>query len=267
MSLERRGLKSVMILILIVVNAFLLSCLLWQSRTDWLSRRAARRRLAALFALDGVTLSSDVFRHDAPPESLRLSADEALQKSVAAFFLGETYLVEEEPDLRRYRSGAAAAEFFSNGDFTVTGLAVSAETLCADFCRAWPYERITPSGAARRVILAAARYDGVPVFNCRVSFSFSGDGVLREAAGTLLSRNAVPVQRDIEPLDALGALAVFQNAHRKNHLAASAISGLAPCYALERRGSGESELVPAWRVETDTLDYYVNALTGAVTAA
>ena len=47
---------------------------------------------------------------------------------------------------------------------------------------------------------------------------------------------------------------------------ASVVSRLSPCYALERLDGGEMELIPAWKVETDTLNYYINALTGALTA-
>ena len=45
----------------------------------------------------------------------------------------------------------------------------------------------------------------------------------------------------------------------------STVTDIQPCYELQTSGTTMS-LAPAWRVVTDTEDYYVNAYTGAVTA-
>ena len=289
--MERRGLKTVLILILILLNIFLLSYLLWQYRMERLFQQKTREEITALFALDGVALSPDVFRYDAPPEKISLAPDEVSQREAAVFFLGETDRTEQGNG--RYRSGAAAAEFFPNGEFTVTGLSGSAESLFQNFCRACSYEQTGVPDLSGQTLIAAARYEGIPVFNCRVTFSCAPDGALREVSGVLLSRSVSPARtetfsprveafplqtdapnaadrgngdQDAPPLNAFGALSVFQNARRKNRLSASSVFRLSPCYALEGLDSGEMELIPAWKVETDVLNYYINALTGALTA-
>ena len=268
--MDRRRLKTVMILILALVNVFLLFHLSGQLRVERSARRRTQERLTALFASDGVSLSPKAFSREALPEAVSLSWDGRLETEVAALFLGRAYRFEEEAGLRRYRSGNAVAEFHSGGVFTVTGLAIPGEEKIQTFCQTYAYDRADDSGTAAEAVGAekevsvTARYGEYPVFNCRVSFRFTDGGILREVSGTLLSRNTSPLTETTEALSASGALSLFQSTHRKNRVAVSAISGLSVCYWLDDGDSGEMELLPAWRVETDTVAYYINCFTGGI---
>ena len=90
-------------------------------------------------------------------------------------------------------------------------------------------------------------------------------GVLTAVSGTLLPKTGTSVSEEAEPLSAAGALLAFQRMRRESAAVVSTVTDIQPCYELQTSGTTMS-LAPAWRVVTDTEDYYVNAYTGAVTA-
>lgn len=258
--MNRRELKRIMIIILVVLNGFLLLHLIRRSASARFAERRAEQELLALFAADGVALSPETIPHAKPPPVIHLDMSEETWEKFASVFLGPGAARKKSGVARRYADGDADVQFFADGRFSATGLSVEKdpETLCREFCRVWPYELPAPPKESGTVTMSA-RYGGFDVFNCDASFAFE-KGVLREASGKILPPDGAA--GDSPTLSAAGALAIFQAVRRENRVVSAEIRRVSLCYALQSADAETFSLVPVWRIETDTAPYYVNCVSG-----
>lgn len=266
--MDRFRLKNLMILILLLLNGFLLFSLAQRRAAERDAFRRTAEQLVALFEGDGMALDPDAISTDAPPEGVALARDTALEQQAAAFLLGEALASSDQGGGIYHYSGAGGEALFrSSGGFEVSGVLAErdVEDVCRDFCKDFSYDapdvRLDEEGSG--VFSASAVYDKLPVFNCSVTFTVE-KGVLTAVSGTLLPKTGAPSPEE-EPLSAAGALAVFQRMRRESAAVASTVTETRLCYELQTAGAAMS-LTPAWRIVTDTEDYYVNCRTGAVTA-
>lgn len=266
--MDRFRLKNIIILILLLLNGFLLFSLAQRRTAERDAFRRTAEQLVALFQEDGMTLDPEVISQDAPPESVALDRDAALEEQAAAFLLGEVLSSSDQGGgIHHYAGAAGEALFRSSGGFEASGVLAEGdlEDFCRDFCRTFSYDppdiRLDEEGSG--VFTAAAVYDRLPVVNCAVTFTVEG-GVLTSVGGTLLPKSGTPAAEE-EPLSAAGALVAFQRVRRESAVVVSTVTETLLCYELQNAGTAMS-LVPVWRIVTDTEDYYVSCRTGAVTA-
>lgn len=266
--MERFRLKNIIILILVLLNGFLLFSLAQRRTAERDSFHRTAEQLAALFEEDGMTLETGAISRDLPPDGVALARDTALEEQAAAFLLGDALSVSDQGGgIFHYAGPAGEALFRSSGGFEASGTLAEddVEDFCRDFCRTFSYEApdLRLDGAGNGVFTATGVYGKLPVFNCAVTFTVEGF-VLTAVSGTLLPKTGAAVPGD-QPLSAAGALAAFQRMRRESAAVASTVTDTRLCYELQISGVSMS-LAPAWRVVTDTEDYFVNCLTGAVTA-
>lgn len=259
--MERRQLKRIIIIILLILNGFLSLYLIRRRVAERAAAYRAEQNLLELFAADGVSISPDIIPRGEPPSVVRLSLDGETQDRAAAFFLGADAEPAQQGGVRVYASGGGSARFHADGSFAATGLSLQGdpEEICREFCRNWSYA--PPDAIDDGEAVMTAKYGNVSVFNCGVCLLFDGD-TLSEAFGTLLPRTGTP--GDAPKLDAMGALAIFQAKRRESRAVSAEIRRVSLCYSLQSSDDDGLTLVPAWRVETDTADYYVNCVTGAL---
>lgn len=162
------------------------------------------------------------------------------------------------------------ARFRSNGGFDIVGSLASVEEakdLCRRFCKAffWAEPRFSLDKNGTGTAVAACFHGKLPVFNCTVTFTFDR-GTLLTVSGTLLPESGTTVSESRKPLSAAAALTAFQQARRESYMAVSAVTGMEAGYALQGSTASALSLTPMWRIATDTADYYVNCITGTVSA-
>lgn len=266
--MERFRLKNIIILILVLLNGFLLFSLAQRRTSERDAFHRTSEQLAALFEEDGMTLEPGAISRDLPPDGVTLTRDTALEEQAAAFLLGEALSSSDQGGgLFHYAGPAGEALFRSSGGFEAAGTLAreDVEDFCRDFCRTFSYEapdlRLDEEGNG--VLTAPGIYGRLPVFNCAVTFTVE-NYVLTAVSGTLLPKTGAAVPAD-QPLSAAGALVAFQRMRRESAAVASTVTDTRLCYELQVSGASMS-LAPAWRIVTDTEDYFVNCLTGAVTA-
>ena len=267
--LDRYLLKNIIILILVLVNGFLLGSLAMRQSSATDARRQTEAQLTELFAADGMTLEKSAFSTKTPPPPLSLTRDLQLEREVAAFFLGSGALFEDQGGgTYTYSSGSGAARFRTGGSFEVAGSLSTGdvEAFCRKFCQTFSYEPVvlkldsTGTGSGSTVCL----HRGLPVFNAALTFTVD-HGTLLTVSGTLLPEDGAPVSGETELLSSTAALTAFQSARRESGAVVSAVTETALCYELQS-GVSSPSLTPVWRVVTDTSDYYVNCVSGAVTS-
>lgn len=264
--MDRFRLKNIIILILVLVNGFLLFSLAQRRLSERDAARRTAEQLAALFREDGLTLDPRAISQDDPPGGVALVRDAGLEEQAAAFLLGKDLSFSDRGGgIYCYTGAAGEVLFRSGGVFEASGTLAegNAEDFCRDFCKTFSYDApdIPPDGDG--VFSAAAVYGKWPVFNCSVTFTVE-NGVLTAAEGTLLPKTGSPSPGEA-PLSAAGALTAFQRMRRESAAVASTVTDTRVCYELQT-SAGTMSLAPAWRIVTDTEDYYVNGWTGAVTA-
>lgn len=266
--MDRFRLKNIIILILVLVNAFLLASVAQRRSAEQETFRRTAEQLVALFAADGMTLDLYAISPDLPPEGVTLSRDTAMEERAAAFLLGKPLSSSDQGGGIFHYSGAAGEAFFrSNGGFEASGVLAEGEveSFCRDFCRTFSYD--APEGSLDEngsgVLTAVCLHDRLAVFNCTAVFTVE-EGILTAVSGTMLPKAGVPSAGE-QPLSASGALLAFQRMRRESTVVASTVTDTRLCYELQS-GGGTMALAPVWQIVTDTEDYYVNCYTGAVSA-
>ncbi|MET0016170.1 hypothetical protein [Oscillibacter sp.] len=266
--METYRLKNIIILTLVLVNAFLLGTLGMRQAQQVASQSQATEELVKLFAGEGVTLSESAVSFDPPPAALTLARDTAAERALAATFLGnELTAADEGGGILTYTSNLGRAVFRASGAFEITGeLGRNPSALGQQFCRnhgcELPDEWFNASGGGTVTVRQLCQ--GYPVEDCSVTF-LAENNVLHSVYGTFLPSNSTISQSE-NLITASTALTAFLEARRTSGAVVSAVTGIYRCYEFQNTASALT-LTPTWRVVTDTVDYYVNCSTSAVTHA
>ena len=267
--MDRSLLKNIIIIILVLVNAFLLASLLLRQNSALHSQRQTEEQLIELFAADGMTLEKKALSQKTPPSSFVLNRSIAREREAAAYFLGSNLIQEDQGGgTYTYTGDSGVARFRSNGSFEVAGTLATedVESFCRSFCKSFSYD--TPvfdlDENGNGTATAVCKSQDLPVFNSSITFTVH-HGDLLTVSGTLLPQEGSSVATEVTPLSASAALTTFQNARRESGAVVSAILELNLCYELQ--SSSALTLIPSWCITTDTVNYYVNCISGSVTSA
>lgn len=268
--MESSRLKNIIILILLLVNAFLLASLASRKISQSTAQRHAAEQLTELFASAGVTLDPDVISTSSVPATLSLTRDTDEDREVAAFFLGDALIQSNDAgESQAYDSsfGTGSGIFRANGSFDLvisSPMQEDPEEVCQEFCRRFDYETTSTSlEDGTGTITVMQEYNGYPVSDCTVTFYIEQNS-LQTVSGSHLPKAHTEVEGS-DPLSASAALTRFLEARRESGAVFSAVTDMYPCYDLQSTASAPMTLVPAWCIVTDTVNYYVNCTTGAVT--
>lgn len=265
-------LKTIMIYILLLLNLFLLG-LVGTNRL-----RARRYQTAALTEAAAVLTRNNiqVSQEDLPTE-MKLPAAVAIrdlekEEQLVRAFLGEDIQVSASGGgLYVYEGEAGSASFRGNGEFTITYSQPSEwctpremmERLDLDIGRTWEEEGLAA---------AEQSLNGVPVYPsgsggqgaAGMTFELDSNGRLCGVSGRLLLGKLTASQEE-QPISVSTALIAFFNFVVDSGDLCRELTGMTPVY---RAAAGEPvHLTPAWRVSTDTGDYFVDAVSAEVSRA
>ena len=266
--MERSRLKNIVILTLILVNAFLLVALFLRRSEGASARSRMTEELTSLFAADGVRLDPDSISDDLPPEGKTLDRDPTAEAEMAAYVLGpQTATADEGGGIYTYTSALGQGFFHAGGSFDMTGRLVTdgIETFCRGFCKKYGYGDLSDTaGETGRSLTAVQYYGGYPVANATVTFLIQ-NGCLISVSGTYISGRELSARKD--SMTAATALSAFLRFRRENGAVASSVQDVSLCYQLQSTSASPMTLNPAWCIATDTLRYYVSCSDGTVSHA
>lgn len=267
-------LKNIIILILLLFNLFLLLLILGQQlRSDRYEADTLTQTLEAL-ARHGITVEESGLpeQTDTPPLSVVCSS--ADQAEAARSLLNDgSPVLSADGALTVYRSPSGSVSFRSSGEFSASlplpQTESSAETLLTGFLdqlglSAWSHTTsVSPVNGIRSVSVSAIPLlNGVPVFNASITLTQT-DGAPLTLAGWLPGP-AVPTTRQETPITLPTALVSVLEYVLDRGIVCRSIARITPGYTASSLADS-LRLTPCWLVETDTANYYVDALTGAVT--
>lgn len=266
--METSRLKNIIILTLALTNLFLLVSLARRVSAGYTARQRTEEYLVELFADNGVTLDRDAVSAKQPPSVLSLTRSTGEDQNFAAFLLGDDLSAQDEGGgIYTYQSDVGQAQFRSGGSFEVTAQIrqEDMEAYLHRLCKTFGYGNLTLSLKDGSGTAKAVQYcGGLPVANATVTFTVR-DGVLSFIAGAHLPDTGIPMTGSGTPLSAVTALTVFLEARRTSGAVLSKVTDVSLCYELQSTAATPMTLTPAWVIETDTVNYYVNCMTGAVT--
>lgn len=264
--------KNIIILLLVLVNAFLLAQVGLRTWRSQQARRETRERMIAILERNDVAfLPAEV------PEELGLTGRRVTLspagETEAAALMGPVSGQETLGTRTTYLGTLGAVTVSSSGDVE----AVFSPNACpAEADRAAQgLELLSALGVQARLVrqddttgASVFRYvqlwNGVPVPEWSAVLVWGEEGLdrltLRRLAG---AEELLPAQDTLDAATALTRL--LDELNRGEGYVCSQISAIYPGYLVN--GTGILTLTPAWFIETDTWRFAVDGYTGAVTAA
>lgn len=270
--MERSKLKTIIILILLLVNIFLLVLVGGQLVQEYRAQRTALANAGLILEQNGIAVSDEALTQMGLTTLASLSAarDTQFEAALATALLGEdAACTNQSGGLYVYTGEAGSVLFRAGGEFTadftvpiptedtpqshsealLRTLKLSAEEV------SWVN---TPSGEVEGTFLQTV--EGVPVYTCSLVFRYTDKG-LASISGTLLP--AAPSASSGAPaLDGATALIRFLSGILDSGDVCSSVTAIRPGYRMTYSFSGSISLSPVWLVSTDASAYYLDGITG-----
>ena len=252
--------KSILILILTLVNVFLLVLLLGQRRGEARAYRRSVEELTALFAHNGIAFDPALLPRSVSLPALDAARDTAAEQKLAETLLGSASVIDSGGGIFRYFNENGLCLVRSSGALEASASFPVSDpaAYCASLFDAFGYCSLS---AADGVFTAERTVSGVPIYNAVLRCTFSGD-TLVGVSGSFLP--TLTVGEALEGVDAISALVNFLDYCTGSGEVCTEIRSLSCGYLLQSTVSVPLRLTPVWRVKTDVSEYYVNYQTGEV---
>lgn len=272
--------KTIIILILLTLNLFLLGLVGYIQLHSARYQAAALREAAAVLERSSIQVDPGILPAEMPLRTVTMTRDTEREAALAAALLGtDTEIRSTAGGLHIYEAAAGNASFRSSGEFSVT----------------FTQPRSLPSGASPleqvrgildglgleiwqaeeqgSTVAVVQSLDGTPVFpsastgqSAGASFSFNEAGRLSMVSGRLALGRTAEDPAGQEALTVPTVLIAFFNFILDSGDACHAIYEVLPVYRASSMSDPVS-LIPAWRISTDTGDYFLDAATAEVVRA
>lgn len=271
--MERYRIKTVIIVILLIINGFLL-VLVGARKTESLRyEQSALEGTIQVLSKHGIELAPEVI---ANRESRQLGVTERsveTEAQIASVLLGENAVGENRGGgLYTYSTQLGELSFRAGGELSVQ-LAENAvwnaddpvshsDALMASLqieCHRVRSELSSGSGKIQYVQLL----DGSPLFSCQLTFTYEA-GRLVSISGNLLAADE-PEMESGTVLTLPTVLMRFLDDVISSGDVCSAILAVEPGYLISQSFTSTIQLRPTWYISTNTADYYMDGVTGALT--
>lgn len=261
--MDRRKLERIILIILALLNVFLLSVVVSDSAE---ARRNAAETVASVTALleeNGIAVADGAIHLQSAPAPCTLARDLQKEGERLRKIIGSFAQEDEGGNIYFYRGEKGQALLRGSGEMDVV-LTNSSIPLRGGQTR-------TAQKALRRMGVAAVSVsedggdfyctlDGVPVYNAVLHFDYTPSNLLA-VTGTWLFELA---GKDTEAagMDSVSVLLRFMEIVRSEGYICSRLDSVRPGYLMTVTRSGEAELAPVWRIETDAGPLMIDAETG-----
>lgn len=265
--MESYRLKNIVILILVILNLFLAALLVHYRLQGARAHREMLEELHALFSANAFSLSEDLALDAAPLPSLSIQRDLEREADIAAMLLGERVSAEHQGGgIYSYTGQAGTVHFRSGGNFDYAPLSQEVEDPQAffrRFCSAYGYEPDFPAAEASGTFTATQYLEGVAVYNCTLSFQFSGTRLV-SLSGTYAAGGSALSASSLTAVDALVQLLNYRN---ETGIVCNNVQDIQPVYELQSGPSASLQLAAKWQITADSYQYYVDCATGDIIRA
>ncbi len=264
--------KNFIIIVLLIVDAILLSVFITDYVRENALEESAVEGAVALLGENGISVADDVDLSERQIEALSVSRDTEKEYKMADSLLNNVSTTDPGGNIMLYFGSVGEARFSGTGSVEVN-------------LRAGAYSTTDPVASARRfasglgmdtlrepvsnsvdpetmdgTLVLGCTINGVRVVNCNLSFTY-GSGTLMAVYGTRVL-DTVTQGSGRSTVDVPTVLMRFLELVLDGGHICSSLNELELGYNMRSNASGEGELIPVWRIATDTGEYYINAMTG-----
>jgi hypothetical protein len=263
--------KNLVIVALLMLNAFLAVFFIWGRAGELSVRREILEDICAIMRNNGIGITPSAIDGYKELASYGTSRDTQGEDALAAAVLGQAERTESGI-ISRYAGQHGTATFNGRGEFVVdiypgeiTAPDASARTreLLKSMGLSTGALTITRSGAELSVS-AVCTFEGAPVFNCPVRFDYT-DGSLIRVSGR--RADALRDTADVGISAAAEALLVFLAYVKSEAIPCGEITRAEPGYQFNVGAVGDGELSPGWLISADAGEFFVYSGDGTVERA
>lgn len=272
--MEWPKLKNIIIIILLIVNGFLLVLVGARMEESVRYERLALEQTVQVLAQGGIQVELDAVAEGSQLSPMSVERDLEREAKLAQALLDEAvqggnrggglYLYRGALGEVSFRAGGEVSAEFAPGERWRTS---RPEDHAAALLKELGIDGLridAAQGAEETAVRFRQSWNGAPVFSCEVEFAYR-DGSLTALRGTLLTAGTGAAESGV-PLTLPTALIRFSEAVGATGDVCSEVRSMEPGYwAYAQSLSGGSRLTPVWLVSTDTADYYLDCITGALT--
>ena len=259
-------LKTIVIVILLLVNAFLLFLLLSRRAEQTQAYERTVEQLCELFDRSGVSFDCALLPENSDVYALSPERSSTREMAFAKSLLGDDVSAfDSGGGISRYSSSLGSCSLRSGGtvDAVLSRPLNDAAQFSRELFRSFGYEEVSSSlNGGSGSVTGVRCNDERLIYNAALSLSFS-DGVLTSASGVFLSE--LKENRRTDGIDAVSALVHFLDYCGASGVVCTEVSALESGYLLQSTSTSSLRLAPVWRITTDVNNYYVNCKTGEVT--
>lgn len=271
--MERYRIKTVIIVILLIINGFLL-VLVGTRKTESLRyEQSALEGTIQVLSEHGIELSPEVI---ANRESRQLGMTErsvTAEAQIASILLGENAEGENRGGgLYTYRTQLGELSFRTGGELSVqlSENAIwntddpesHADALMTSLPVEYHWVRSEISSGSGEVQYVQL-LDGAPLFSCQLIFTYE-TGRLVRISGNLLAADEPETESD-HVLSLPTVLMRFLDDVLSSGDVCSSVLAVEPGYLISQSFTSAIQLRPTWYISTNTADYYMDGVTGALT--
>ncbi len=264
--------KNFIIIVLLIVNIVLLSVFIADTVRERSLDTGAVNGAVALLAENGITVSQDVDLSERRLETMLVSRDTEMEGNTVAGILSNVSVSDPGGNILLYFGSHGEARFsgtgtvemnLRTGSFSDTDPLEAARNFASRLGLSTMREpvsyNIDPDTLEGTLELCCS-LDGVRVVNCTLRFTFAR-GDLISVYGTRVL-DTVTRGQGVSAVDVPTVLMRFLQLVLNRGRVCSSVDALELCYSMTANAAGEGELTPVWRIQTDTGDFYINAITG-----
>lgn len=273
--MERARLKSIVIIVLLILNLCLLLLAGGRDRQEKLAQEELRLNTVAFLQKNGISVLENQIPWDelGCVQTTERSGEE--ERRLAEAMLG-TIKDNATGIAVEYTGDRGTARFYLDGRFLLSLKEGSTDKVHDPEHQAQKYlqklgfevvrvESKTEGDQTKLVFLQLA--EGIPVFTCEIEVLYQ-NGELRRVQGWRLQGKVQKDNTNQKSLTTPTLLARFVTEIRKNGLSCSEIRAITQGYVYSTGAlSSQSTLLPVWRMETDQTNLFLNCVTGKLESA
>ncbi len=270
--MDKSRIKSFIILLLAVVNVCLLFIVLKNTSAELAVRESGNAALQQVLAKNGITLSEDVVLPKKIPTEITLSRSMLKEKRNLSSLIGSCTAQDLGGNIIYYHGSNGHANYRGTGEFeimldsAIIPLTDTPVASCYSLAKKLgiDYANIEPQliqGDDSLMVTMVCAFDGTPVYNAAISFSYSFNRLfIISGMRPLDTEVSIRVYEDYP--DGATVLMSFLDYISSTGGALSEITEVELGYFISSSVSGSCVLRPVWCIITDSGRYYINGQTG-----
>lgn len=271
-KLSGSSIKTMVIAVLVVINAFFLTFIIIDTAADARSERQAIENACSVLRSNGVSVDPETIKGGGALRMMRASRSDEAESAIARAFLGSANMTDKGVIYLYENTARGTAEFSSGGAFTILlneGVITNdggTQKTVSRLLRAMKLETREPvvSGPpGNEIVTAVSTYKGTSVFNCVIEFVFRGNS-LESAKGRYMTE--LEAVDDGAVISTAGtALLCFLAAVKRDEIECARIFSIEAGYRHSIAGSlGDGVIAPAWLVTADSGQYIIDDAAGEI---